>query len=55
LFAYDTTVLDVMEERYLPNVFFMSKNEIDNLMHVIETVAVAQEDSFMKVVPVLYS
>lgn len=46
LLAYDTkSTLDVLEDRYLPNVFFMSKHEIDHLMHVIETVAVAQEDS----------
>jgi hypothetical protein len=46
LLAYDTnTALDVLENRYLPNVFFMSKHEIDHLMHVIETLAVAQEDS----------
>jgi hypothetical protein len=51
LLAYDTkTALDVLEERYLPNVFFMSKHEIDHLMHVIETVAVAQEDSLAKAV-----
>jgi hypothetical protein len=51
LLAYDTkTALDVLEERYLPNVFFMSKHEIDRLMHVIETVAVAQDDSLAKAV-----
>jgi hypothetical protein len=51
LHAYDAkSALDVLEDVYLPNVFFMSKHEIDNLMLVIEAVAVAQEESLASAV-----